>query len=220
MKTQEKRWKYPRTPHLPWSVGRGAGDIVIDNAASFFGPELVITEKMDGENTTIYTDGYHARSIDSNDRPYRHRVKALQAKLAHEIPNGMRICGENLYARHSISYDDLLDYFLVFSVWEGETCLSWDDTEYFATELGLNTVPVIARQSISPYVDELSNIVGAYTRLLKRQMEGYVLRPSSAFTLKEFESKVGKLVRPNHVTTTKHWMHQEIVPNRLASGTP
>jgi hypothetical protein len=59
--------KYPRTWHLPDSPNRGAdGDHAHADYSTFDGREVVVTEKLDGENTTIYADGHsHARSVSS-----------------------------------------------------------------------------------------------------------------------------------------------------------
>ena len=59
------RMKYPRTPHLPWSHGRAEDDIALDSIEHLerLG-DVVITEKLDGENTTLYHDYLHARSVD------------------------------------------------------------------------------------------------------------------------------------------------------------
>ena len=60
------RIKYPRTPHFPWSPGATDDDKILQDLSVFDKQPVVITEKMDGENTTIYADGYiHARSLDS-----------------------------------------------------------------------------------------------------------------------------------------------------------
>jgi len=42
--------KYPRTPHLPWSEGASEDDIQLINAEMFEGKNVVVTEKLDGEN--------------------------------------------------------------------------------------------------------------------------------------------------------------------------
>ncbi len=47
--------KYPRTPHLPWSSGRSEDDIALDSNEHLERLEdVVVTEKLDGENTTIF----------------------------------------------------------------------------------------------------------------------------------------------------------------------
>lgn len=71
------KMKYPRTMHLPWSRGYTDDDKILRATDHFAGQEVVITEKMDGENTTMYPDFIHARSLDSKDHPSRHYVKTL-----------------------------------------------------------------------------------------------------------------------------------------------
>ena len=72
------RVHYPRTPHLPWSPGVSADDVRAADLAGLAGREVVVTEKLDGENTTLYRDGLHARSLDSAHHPSRAWVKSLQ----------------------------------------------------------------------------------------------------------------------------------------------
>ena len=83
--------------------------------------------------TTIYRDGSHARSLDSKNHVSRDWIKSLQSRIAFDIPDGWRLCGENLFARHSISYTNLDGYFYLFSIWDdSNNCLSWDDTTMWA----------------------------------------------------------------------------------------
>lgn len=138
----EDYYKYQRTFHLPWSPGSTNDDKMLTDTSSFKGKSIVITEKMDGENTNMYPDRIHARSIDSSDHISRHWVKALWGKIRYEIPTGWRICGENLYARHSIYYDQLPSFFMVYSIWdEFNRCLSWENTKDICDALKLITVP-------------------------------------------------------------------------------
>jgi hypothetical protein len=107
--------KYPRTPHVRWSPGCQADDIQIAHEPDP-DDEIIQTVKMDGENTTLYRDRLHARSLNANPHPSRGWVKNLHAQMRHDIPEGWRVCGENLYAQHSIAYRNLESYFLVFSI--------------------------------------------------------------------------------------------------------
>jgi hypothetical protein len=67
-----KRVKYPQIPHLPWSPGRSEDDIALDSIEHLEGLEdVVVTEKSDGENTTLYHDYLHVRSLDSKSHPSR-----------------------------------------------------------------------------------------------------------------------------------------------------
>lgn len=205
--------KYPRTYHLPWSRSRTDDDKILRNVNHFIGKEVVVTEKLDGENCSFYSNHVHARSISSANHPSRDWVKMLHAMFAHEIPNGWRLCGENLYAKHSIYYDELPSYFLLFSMWNEENiCLSWDDTVAYASMLGLGTVPVLYRGIFNEEI-----IKQCYTKksLYNGEQEGYVVRVTESFHYDDFKYSVAKFVRKNHVQTDEHWLLKPIEPNGL-----
>lgn len=118
-----------------------------------------------------------------------------------------------MYAIHSIAYDALPSYFLLFNIWDDQNhCLSWDETEEWVGLLGLETVPVIYRG----LWDE-SLVRGLFDPYVKQDhMEGIVVRVARRFASDEFGKVVAKAVREGHVQTDEHWMHKEVVPNKLA----
>lgn len=204
--------KYPRTMHLPWSEGMTSDDRQIHSLAVLRELEVVVTEKMDGENTTMYSDLIHARSVQPL-RPLSARsyVKKLHGLIRQDIPEGWRVCGENMQGVHSIRYENLDSYFLGFSVWDdSNTCLSWYDTLDWFQLLQLTHVPVLFHGSFAEF--EKSELVKG---TFPRTKEGYVVRPTKAFHLNEFQRCVAKFVRRDHVTTTEHWAHGEIEFNGL-----
>lgn len=205
------RTAYPRTGHLAWSPGVASDDVRVADLDGLRGREVVVTEKMDGENTTLYRDGLHARSLDSGHHPSRAWVKALQGRIGALIPDGTRVCGENMYARHSIAYEDLESWFYGFSVWDGEWCLGWDETVSFLRRLGIPAPPVLWRGVF----DERA------LRALKldpARQEGFVVRTVDGFVREEFGRRLAKWVRPHHVQTDTHWMHAALVENGLGAG--
>ncbi|WP_351226576.1 RNA ligase family protein [Streptomyces sp. NPDC002133] len=209
MRAHQPRTHYPRTPHLPWSPGAAADDTRVVDLSGFVGREVVVTEKLDGENTTLYADGLHARSLDSAHHPSRAWVKALQGRIGHGIPAGWRICGENLYARHSLAYEELESWFYGFSVWDGAgRCLDWDRTVGFLRGLGV-PVPAVLWRGV---FDEKA-LRGI--KLEPARQEGYVVRTADGFAADEFARRVAKWVRPGHVQTDTHWMHAAVVENGL-----
>jgi hypothetical protein len=230
----EEFYKYPRTYHLPWSLGSTNDDKFLESTKAFVGKTIVITEKMDGENTNMYPNRIHARSMDSLDHPSRHWVKGEWGRIKNEIPNEWRICGENLYALHSLYYGNdpitlnigtsaapiykdfpggnaLDSYFLVYSIWdEFNNCLSWKNTVDISKSLNLITVPVI---DIIVYDEEyLKNLAD---KLDTERKEGYVIRNIEEFNFNDFTDNVAKWVRPKYVTTDQHWMFREVIPNEL-----
>lgn len=208
------RHKYPRTPHLPFSPGRTDDDRVLSSLDHFRDREIVASIKMDGENASLYRTGFHARSLDSRHHPSRDWLARFHAAFAHEIPDGWRICGENLYARHSIGYEDLPSYFMGFSVWdETNTALSWADTLEFFELLGVTPVPeLVAYRGV---FDEARLRALAQSWDVSTQ-EGFVVRLAGSIPFEAFGQSCAKWVRREHVQTDTHWMHQAVVPNGLA----
>ena len=204
------RVKYPRTPHLPWSPNVSSDDKLIEDLCGFQDQEVVVTVKMDGEQTSLYRDGFHARSLDTASHPSRDWIWGLHREVGHQIDEGWRICGENLYAKHSIHYTRLKALFQVFGIWdEKNVCLSWDDTVIYAGALGLQTVDVLYR---GPFDEKKLRDLAPET-WEGDPCEGYVVRVARAFQFKEFKDVVAKTVRKNHVHTHGHWMREAPVPN-------
>ncbi len=209
------RVRYPRTYHLPWSPGATDDDRMLPDVRAFEGQDVVVTAKMDGEQTTLYTDYLHARSIDWSRHPSRSWVANLHAQIGWKIPPGWRVCGENLFARHSIHYQHLPSYFLVFSVWnEQNVCLAWEETVEWAALLDLMTVPVLYA---GPWDER--RIRSLYTpRWREDELEGYVVRLAGAFTYSQFRRAVAKYVRADHAQTRAHWWRgQAVVRNELVT---
>lgn len=203
--------KQQRTFHMPSSPGIHDDDKALKDMSSYEGEEVVLSLKMDGENAGMYPRYIHARSIDGRSHPSRDWVKQFHSTIAYNIPEGFRIYGENLYAKHSIEYTDLDTYFYGFNMWERMTCLSWDDTlEYFEL-IGITPVPVLYRGIYDPKA-----IQAIIDKLDLTKNEGVVLRKANSFSYAEFRNSVCKWVRAGHVQTNKHWMYgQRVEPNQL-----
>ena len=213
-----KYWKHPRLHHLPWSPGMQSDDRMFEDISAFEGREVIVTEKADGEQTTIYNDYIHARSIDSGGHPSRNRLKAWAAQWQFQLDDDLRVCGENVFARHSIVYDEtnpLPHHFLGFSMWQDDKCLPWDDTmDYFAI-LGISPVKEIWRGTFDARAIE--SLYDPKTDWENR--EGYVVRLTDGFSYRDFRRSVAKYVRKGHVQTAQHhWSAQPVVPNTFTSA--
>lgn len=192
--------KYPRTYHLPWSDCIGKDDRKLDDLSPFDGKRVIATVKMDGSNVTMYNDFIHGRSFSHRTHPISGRVKSLWSAFQALIPEGWRICGEDLFNTHSISYDKLESFLYGYSIWNEENvCLSWDDTqEYFQ----LFDIPCV--EVIYDGIWDEQELIKISKGLDYSTTEGYVLRIADSFSLFDFKKVVGKYVRPDHSYTVIH----------------
>lgn len=198
--------KYPRTFHFPFSPGAVNDDRMQEHWQSLLEYELVITEKLDGENTCIKSDGVYARSHGAvNRNPWAGPIWEIWERIGRSLGD-LHLFGENLYAVHSIEYQRLGHYFYVFAVRDGNTWLSWDMVCEYAQILELPVVPVINRghfdaaglQQIIHHNQQSGSLLGGIS-------EGVVCRRTAAFAEEEFPEAVLKFVRKNHVQTDEHW---------------
>lgn len=206
--------RYQRTYHLPWS-NMTKDDRMLEDVSQFEGQEVVVTVKMDGANVTMYPDYIHGRSVKPLAGQDSGMVKALHAQIRHDIPAGWHLCGENLYAKHSIFYGTLPSYFLLFSVWDDRNeCLSWDEKIDWAQMLGLTPVPVLYQG----LWDEKLFRALYQPQFRGSDMEGYVVRLARRFSYGEFRRSMAKFVRPNFAAG-RHNYHSVLELNELAKET-
>ena len=210
--------KYPRTYHLPWSPGATSDDKKL--APGWFenngwkDAEIVITEKLDGENTCFTNLDVYARSHGAPTRsPWTRNLwdkDGLLWKIKDKIGDSELVYGENLFGEHSIHYNKLPAYFFVFAVREIEECdcwYGWDDVVTTAEILKIPTVPVLWRggieseEQLKQLVDEFMAEPSTYGDT----KEGVVIRKAREFDNDEFSKCVCKYVRANHVQTNEHW---------------
>ncbi|MEM8838318.1 MAG: RNA ligase family protein [Pseudomonadota bacterium] len=204
--------KYGRTYHLKNSPSVASDDKVLQNLSALSGAdEVVFTEKMDGENTTIHSSGCHARSIDSGYQASRDWLKAFAAGISPSLASNERIIGEYLYARHSVEYAALPSYFLGFAWIMDNVFQNWDATLQRFSELGISSVPVLCRGKFDQKTTE--EVIAS---LDSSRQEGFVVRTIGAYRENDMATHMAKYVRANHVKSEKHWMHQEIIKNKLA----
>lgn len=216
--------KYPRSFHLPWSPGGTKDDKRMRDVSKLLDVDLVVTEKCDGSNLTYTRDHVFSRS---HAKPPVHPsfdlAKATHAQIRGQLSEGMSLFCEYCYAVHSIVYEALPGYSLVFGVRDDATKLwwSWVMVELQAQLLGLPTVPVLFRGRVSS-VRELEILTDDLARepsQLGGEREGVVVRIAGEFHDDAFPTSLAKWVRAGHVQTDEHWLHQEIRPQRLRDAT-
>ena len=212
--------KYPRTFHFPFSEGATDDDRIQAEWQDILQQELVITEKLDGENTCLKANGVYARSHGAvNRNPWARPVWDIWERIGHSLGD-LHVFGENMYAVHSIEYACLGHYFYVFAIRDGAQWLSWDETAEYAQILELPLVPLVARGHFTE--NDLKKIITQKQRegsLLGGTSEGVVCRTAAIFHNDDFANCVLKYVRHNHVQTDEHWTRNwKKATLRTASG--
>jgi hypothetical protein len=217
--------KYQKICHLPNSQSISSDDNWLSDSSQFDNKLVIILEKFDDENTTMYDDKIHARSIDSMHlyarHPARTYVKALHAKVKHKIPKNIRIVGGNLYAKHVVSYDLLPDYFIAYCAFRYDnsvgisTCLGWSETIDICNNVGLKIAQPIY---IGHWNSKDKNKWWPFQSMYSSTdlAEGYIVRNVNSFPESEFDQNYGKFVRKNFCLDDEHWMQKPVVPNKLA----
>lgn len=216
--------KYNRTFHFPFSPGATNDDKIATSMEGLLVDPIVITEKMDGSNTSLEFDGCFART---HSGPPSHasfdELKALHATIKYKIPQNMQLFGEWCYAHHSIAYEQLPGYFMLFNVREifnnflEAGWASWEEVEMWAEEIGVPTVPALFKGVVNSEkeLQELVESLMIQPSLCGGIREGVVVRTQGFFLDGDFSDYVMKCVRANHVQTTEHWKDQEIIKNKL-----
>lgn len=209
----DSSWKYPRTFHVPFSEGLQNDDRRVDDDWFSYlkGKELVLTEKLDGENSSISKYGVYARSHAAPTRnPWSINLwgnDGLYWRVKDYLGEDEMIVGENLYGVHSIEYNRLKEYFHLFAVRNDERWYSWDEIVEMAEILNLPTVPVLER-CVFENEEELKERILYWMTQGSRYgdtIEGVVTRTVESYPIDEFSHNVVKYVRKNHVQTDQFW---------------
>lgn len=211
--------KYSRTYHYPFSPGTTSDDRIHFDYWQYLSviPELVHTEKLDGENNCLSRWGVFARSHAAPTvSPWTESLRRYWQLIKNDLGT-LEVFLENLYAIHSIEYRCLPHHFYVFAVRENGYWLSWEETKFYAAMLDLPVVPEInvftppARKEV--FEQDVLSIVGGsgcfnpFDTITGKPaiMEGIVTRNTAGYAAEDFANNVFKYVRKGHVKTDAHW---------------
>jgi len=222
--------RFPHTPHLAWlAAGSPRDDKVLSpvEAHALLGADVVIEEKLDGANLGFSLDEAGALRAQNRGQyltePHTGQFARLPAWLAQHGPTlqatlkpGLIVFGEWCAARHSLHYDHLPDWFLVFDVYDREAGRFWSTGRRaaLAHELGLLQVPRVdhGRYTLDALKDRL---MAAHSHYRHGELEGLVIRRESA----DWCDARAKLVRPDFTQTiAEHWRRRLIEWNRIQPG--
>ena len=201
--------KYNRTYHLPWSPGATSDDKISKSIDNLIGIDIVITEKLDGENCGMTNDGVYARSHATfTTSAWSREVRQIHdIKVRGQLDDNVYLFGENMEGVHSIEYSNLKSYFYLFGVRDNNIWIRWQSVEEYAYLLDLELVPVLFKGKVNSEKElkDLVNDLVSKPSEIGGEREGIVVRNSGLFHNDDFADNVMKWVRANHVTTDEHW---------------
>lgn len=218
--------RFPSTPYLVRPRGVDVReDKVLDEAerAEFLAGPLHVEEKIDGQNLGISggEDGLRFQARGSYVQPGGRHFRGLSTwieprrrRLASALGAELVLFGEWSAVTHSVSYDQLPDWFLIFDVYEKTAGRFWDPEmrNALADEVGLYTVPFLGAGEFT--LDELTGLM-RQSRVGHEQMEGVVARTAASAG----QQRRAKLVRQDFVQQIdRHWMTEQHTMNRLRAS--
>jgi hypothetical protein len=211
--------KYSRTYHFPFSPGTTSDDRIQHEYWKHLSaiPQLVHTEKLDGENNCLSRYGVFARSHAApTSSPWTESIRRYWQVIKQDLGD-LEMFLENLYAVHSIAYRNIEHHFYVFAIREHDRWLSWEETCFYAAMLDLPVVPVIKLfDTPNVQVDFEKDVLGivkgtgAFDAMDAATgkpvtMEGIVTRNAWEYPVDAFAQNVFRYVRKGHVKTDEHW---------------
>lgn len=215
-------FRFPHTPHIDWlGEGMPRDDKVLDEAeiASLLAQPLRVEEKLDGANLGIsIRDNGELRAQNRGQyllEPFAGQFSRLNSwlaqhryALADHLSSDVIVFGEWCAARHSLDYDNLPDWFVVFDVYDRSAQKFWSCARRnaLAETLGLAVVPTLYEGTAT--VDELKNLLSsASSQYREGTPEGIVMRQDSA----QWCEARAKLVRADFAQSIEeHWRSRAI----------
>lgn len=180
--------------------------------------EMIVEEKMDGSNTGIirHNKGFHLQKRNSLVGQSEHEQFSFFHNWANlqnyekimNLPVGTLLYGELLYAVHTIFYDRLPDYFLVFDVKRNGEWLDYDERKAFCEQYQFRMVPLIARGNFTK--DELQKLVPVKSAY-GDEAEGIVIKRYAKHGYFR-----GKIVKPGfmkQLEESDHWQSYNVRKN-------
>ena len=249
--------KYPRTPHIEGSrLQPGDEDLSQIRFESIKGKYLVIEEKVDGANSAISFSEDSELLLQSRGHyltgGYRERHYNFMKQWANYHRDtffemlGTRyiMYGEWLYAKHTIFYDALPNYFLEFDIMDRETGIFLDTPARHKLLKGspVESVPVLGEGSytseeqmlklIGPSryitVNQRENLYNAAVKVgldperslkdtdLSGLMEGlYIKVEENGRVVDRMKFVRAEFLHQVDFSET-HWIDRPIIPNQLA----
>lgn len=223
--------KFPRTHHIFDAGGTGVSrdDLLLNDEEieEYLGCQLHLEEKVDGANLGIsitedwkivFQNRSHYVTYETSSQ--FKGLKAWQDAHCGDLfmilePNRHILYGEWCYAKHSIHYTELPNYFLAFDIFDKVKNKFYSREKFYQVmnRTGIPVVPLVAKVKFgnkNELHDELMRMLDTQSKFRDGFVEGIYIRKDN----EDYLEKRCKLVRPDFVQgIEKHWSKQELVKN-------
>jgi hypothetical protein len=223
-------FRFPHTPHIAW-LGNGTprDDKVLSpqDVEALLSGDVVIEEKLDGANLgfSVSPEGdvrlqnrgqYLHLPMKGQFEKLNSWLKLHSDALFDTLGDDLILFGEWCAARHSLDYDHLPDWLLVFDVFDKKSRQFWSTIlrNKLAVQLDLPVVPRLASGKTT--LNLLKGLLQSQTSAFRQgPPEGIVIRRESA----EWLESRAKLVNPDFVQAIgAHWSSRKIEWNNLSQA--
>lgn len=218
--------RFPKTPHLMWlGSGRPRDDKVLSpvDVRELLSHVVVVEEKLDGANIGISVGSEQALHVQNRGailswdsahpqfKPLRQWLSARHHVLVDALRSELMLFGEWCYAKHSIHYTRLPDWFVAFDVYDRPAGKFWnvERRDAFVLDLGLTVVPSLAKGRFD--FEGIKGLLGS-SRFADGPAEGLYVRWDRA----DYVEQRAKLVRAEFTQAiSEHWTRAPVRLNRV-----
>ncbi|PVZ70658.1 RNA ligase family protein [Pelagibaculum spongiae] len=221
-------FRFPSTPHIQWlGQNEPRGDKLLNSSQikSLLSHSLTIEEKIDGanigfsvaENGQLQAQNRGAWIERDAGGQFKHLWKWLKPHeddLIELLGSELILFGEWCYAKHSLAYDHLPDWFIGFDIYckSSKAFYSVARRNELLNLLGLEAIRPIAERQFS--IDQLIGMLNVSSQYGAKRLEGIYLRQDN----RQWLNQRAKLVRSDFTQTIEqHWSKQPLMHNCLQS---
>lgn len=217
--------KFPRTRHL-YNLGAVQRDdlmVPADEIQNFLKCQIYLEEKIDGANLGISIKNYKLVAQNRShfvNSSYHPQFKCLDKWLIDHSQDLWEILqdetkilyGEWVYAKHSIYYTELPDYFIAYDIWDAveKRFYSRRRLEETLGNLSIKFVPLIYSGSFDSVNDILKYVILG-SKFYDGPIEGIYIRVCDNMWLKER----AKIVRNDFLSGNEHWTKNIMTINKI-----
>lgn len=221
-------FRFPHTPHVIWLGAESPREdkvLSLEENKELLSGSVSIEEKLDGANLGISFDANGEIQAQNRGqylaRPFSGQFSRLNAWLTQHqnalskiLEKQLIIFGEWCAAKHSLDYQNLPDWLIVFDVYDKTNKKFWSVSRRnkLAQELSLFTPNCLFHGTTT--IPQLLEALDTSSVYRDGNIEGIIIRKDSS----QWNELRAKLVRPDFTQNIDaHWSKNHLVWNKLNS---